>query len=225
MKKIAAITIGQSPRLDIMSDLTSMLPEDLCFQEYGALDPYSLSDVRALFSPTGREEVLVSRMRDGTEVRLSEQKICTLLQKTIGTAEADGSDAVLLLCTGAFPAFSHTVPLLLPQPILHANAHILADGAKIAVMVPDEAQISDTICRWEKTGLKTEIVVASPYSDMTQIQKAACMLQGSDAAFLVMDCMGYSCAMKKIAGEYSRLSVLLPRTLIASIVIQFLSAH
>ena len=38
MFTIAVITIGQSPRPDITSDLRKLLPEGVCMTEYGALD-------------------------------------------------------------------------------------------------------------------------------------------------------------------------------------------
>ena len=38
-KKLAVITIGQSPRVDMTDDVRSRLPQDIEMVEYGALDP------------------------------------------------------------------------------------------------------------------------------------------------------------------------------------------
>ena len=73
MKRIGAITIGQAPRTDILTDIAPILGNDVEFIQVGALDHLSLEDVQAL-RPNGNGNTLVSRMRDGTAVTLQEQK-------------------------------------------------------------------------------------------------------------------------------------------------------
>lgn len=221
--KIAAITIGQSPRTDMVEDMFPIFPEDLSIVEYGALDPYNIEQVKMQFSPVKSDGVLISRMRDGTQVKLSEHLVADLVQQTISRAEADGCHAVMLLCTGDFPKFSHEKILLQPLPILHATASILACGKKVAVMVPDKGQIPDAELRWSNSVSETVIVAASPYQAGNGIEEAATFLKGCGAALLVMDCMGYTQDMKRKAASCSGLPVLLPRTLMAAVAAQFLS--
>lgn len=222
-RTVAAITIGQSPRADMTEEIFVRFPSDLAVVEYGVLDAYSFEEAQSRFAPEPHENVLVSRMRDGSQIRLAEEKIIAPLQACIEKAEDDGAAAVLLLCTGEFPSFRHRVPLIAPMPLLHSTAKILADGKKIAIMVPDLDQAESAAERWRESGLEAQIVCASPYLDIGEIDRAAAPLRDSGASFLVMDCIGYTAQMKKLAGQASGLPVLLPRTLMAAVTAQFLS--
>ena len=57
MFTIAVITIGQSPRPDITSDLRKLLPEGVCMTEYGALDGLTRQQAD-IQKATGLETVL-----------------------------------------------------------------------------------------------------------------------------------------------------------------------
>ena len=131
--KIGAVTIGQAPRTDITADILPLLPQEIQLVEYGALDDYSYEEVVAEFDPHPDDEVLVSRMRDGRQAKFTERFITPLVQKKIDQAEADGVSAVILFCTGVFPAFKHRGLFLEPQPLFHAVAEKLAGGKKIGV--------------------------------------------------------------------------------------------
>lgn len=126
--KIGAVTIGQAPRTDITADILPLLPQEIQLVEYGALDDYSYEEVIAEFDPHPDDEVLVSRMRDGRQAKFTERFITPLVQKKIDQAEADGVSAVILFCTGVFPAFKHRGLFLEPQPLFHAVAEKLAGG-------------------------------------------------------------------------------------------------
>ena len=41
-KILAAITIGQAPRVDITADILPLLPQHVTLREYGALDDFTL---------------------------------------------------------------------------------------------------------------------------------------------------------------------------------------
>lgn len=222
-KNIAAITIGQSPRSDMTADIFTRMPADLQIVEYGALDPFTAEEVAQRFAPRPGDEVLVSRMRDGSQARLSGEAVTGLLQACIDRAEAEGAAGTLLLCTGEFPAFRHTAPLLTPLTLLHATARLLADGSKVAVMIPDAEQVQPSIERWAESGMEIEIVQASPYLNIAEVEAAAARLCGCGAALLCMDCMGYTLEMKRLAATASGLPVLLPRTLMAAVTAEFLS--
>ncbi len=222
-QRIAAITIGQSPRTDMTADSFARLPADLEIVEYGALDPFSREEAVKRFSPADGDEVLVSRLRDGSQIRLGGEAVTQLLQECIHRAEKDGAAAILLLCTGEFPEFRHTKPLITPMPLLHATARILAGGRPVAVLIPDPEQVEPAIQRWRESGLEALAVSASPYQDIAEVERAAASLRGCGAALLCMDCMGYTVEMKRLAARASGLPVLLPRTLMSAITGEFLS--
>ena len=50
-KILAAITIGQAPRVDITADILPLLPQHVTLREYGALDDFTLEEIEARFAP------------------------------------------------------------------------------------------------------------------------------------------------------------------------------
>lgn len=215
---IAGITVGQSPRTDMTCDLIPKLALNLELVEYGALDGLTLTDIERDLAPEPGEEVLVSRMRDGQQATFSGDKVVPLVQAKVDEAERDGCRAVIVLCTGSFPELRHNVPLVFPQPLLHSCARALAGGRRIAVMVPESSQAEQARERWSASGVDIDVVSASPYKGIDGVMAAARTLRGHDDAFLCLDCMGFTVAMRDAARRESGLDVLLPRTLVASVV-------
>ena len=220
--RIAGITVGQSPRTDMTCDLVPRLAGSLELVEYGALDDMSLEQVERELAPEPGEEVLVSRMRDGRQATFSGDRVVPLVQRKVDEAEADGCRAIIVLCTGSFPELRHDVPLVFPQPLLHSTARALADGRRVAVMVPEASQAEQAREWWQASGVEVDVVSASPYKGIDGVMAAARTLRGRDDAFLCLDCMGFTVAMRDAARRESGLDVLLPRTLVASVVSELL---
>ena len=82
MKKIGVITIGQSPKTDILPDMMMILGKDYEIAEAGALDDYTLEEIQKLECDAD-EKLLVTRMRDGTEVKIPDEFVEPLIQKRI----------------------------------------------------------------------------------------------------------------------------------------------
>lgn len=221
-KILAAVTIGQAPRTDVTGDILPMLPEHVTLREYGALDDLTYEQVMDAFHPQPGEQVLVSRMRDGRQARMTEGFVLPRLQAKIRQAEDEGADAVLLLCTGVFPEFEHRTILLEPQSMLHAVVSRLAGGRKVGLLVPMEDQVEQAYRFWGRSGVNVVVAHASPYLEAEGVRAAAAQLKGQDLAFLCTDCMGYSVAMKESICEETGLPVILPRTLVVRILCELL---
>ena len=220
--RIAGITVGQAPRTDMTADLESRLAPTLELVQYGALDDLTASDVERDLAPEPNDEVLVSRMRDGSQVTFSGTKVLPLVQARIDQAEREGARATIVLCTGSFPEMRHEVPLVYPQPLFHAVGRALAGGRRVAVMVPEPSQVEQAKIWWGEHGVEVDVVSASPYASIDGVRETAAMLRGSNDAFLCLDCMGFTTQMRDAAREASGLDVLLPRTLVAAVVSELL---
>lgn len=216
-RKLGVITIGQSPRMDLTQDIKDVLNKDIAIIESGILDKYTYEEVIEKFSPNDHEDILVSRMREGTQVMLSEKKVIGEIQSHIDEMEKT-VDMVLLLCTGKFPAFHHKKPLIIPQDLLHATLSKLEPNNKIGTIIPDTDQIDQIKRWWHAVNMDVEIEVASPYKDVETIKKAAERFKDKALNYIVLDCMGYSMNMKKIVSKASEKIVILPRTLIARVI-------
>ena len=221
--KIGAITIGQSPRTDITKDILPLLPSNMVLIEYGALDDMRAEEVTAAFHPEEGDEILVSRMRDGSQVKFTDKYIVPLVQKKIDRAEADGVSAIILFCTGVFPKFRHSVLFLEPQPLFHSIAANLASDRKIGVLVPEPDQIEQAYHFWGQRTVNIEATSASPYLSFEKITEAASFFCDKDLAFICTDCMGFTMEMKHRIQEITGLPVLLPRTLVVQILCEMFS--
>src|SRR5688572_33491680 len=97
---VGLVTIGQSPRVDVVPDMAAILGPGVDIREAGALDGLARAEIDAL-APTGDDEILVTRLRDGTSVFLGKPKIVHLVEARIAALESDGATLSALLCTGA----------------------------------------------------------------------------------------------------------------------------
>ena len=82
MKKIGAITVGQSPRVDLIPEIQPILGDSVEIIQAGALDGLSKEEI-AKFVPRPGENVLVSRLTDGTSATFGESYILPRLQLCI----------------------------------------------------------------------------------------------------------------------------------------------
>ena len=218
MNKVGFITIGQSPRTDITSDILSILDKDVELFETGALDDYSYDEIIANFSPKYNDGTLVSRLRDGREVKIAQLSIEPIIQEKIDEFEEDGINNIVLLCTGQFGEVMCTKTLIKPQGIIYSLASQLANERPISVLYPDQKQKKDMERKWGVLGLQVDFFVADPYGDITEIEKVAYEIKKKGNSLLIMDCLGYSIEMKNIIKNITKKSILLPRTIIASII-------
>ncbi len=212
MPKVGFVTIGQSPRRDVMGDIAPLL-SGIEVLEAGALDNLCGAELAGL-APAEGEGVLVSRLRDGSQVILSEEKVIPLLQGSVDALIAQGARLVALLCTGQFPDPKRAAPLLFPDRLLHHFVRaVLPEEGKLGVFVPLPEQEAAARERWGTVCADVRVVSASPYIGFEEgIQKAD---QLRDRALVVMDCIGYSQGHKEAVRRRVNCPVLLPRTLVA----------
>lgn len=216
--KLGIITIGQAPRVDFTADILDILDEKFVIYEKGALDNFTYDEILEKFKPDENDSILVSRLRDGRQVKIGESHILPLLQKCIDNLEAEGIDVILLLCTGHFPEFKHNALLIKPEELLHTCTSKLQRTKKIGVFVPNTDQVKETAARWKRNKVDIVTTVASPYMNLEQIKVASEeFINNKEVGIIFMDCMGYSIEMKEIVRDITNKPVILPRTLIARI--------
>jgi len=219
---VGVITIGQSPRVDMLEDMKCLFGDKYKIIEKGALDNFDIEYVRQNLYPLSDNTVLVSRMRNGEEVILAEEKIITLLQQTINDVEKQGCEIVILLCTGKFPEFKHKSILLYPQKIVHKLIEALMEDDILGIIVPNKDQVKKIKSYWESKNIKIQIAVASPYLCIDRL-KEICKEFKENTSLILMDCMGYSSAMQNIVRNKTGKVVILPRNIVFAIVNTLLS--
>ena len=215
--RIGAITIGQSPRVDVTEDINSILNPNIKIVECGALDDFTYEEINQKFAPDKDCRVLVSRMRDGKSVTLSEQKILPLVQSCINKLQNEKCKAILMLCTNSFPEFNHQIPLLEPSKVLNNIVYDLVGNGRIGNIVPSKDQIEKNNKVWTALGITPITVAASPYETESNLEKVATLFKDKDVNLIYLNCLGYSVEMKNMVKRITNKPVILPRTIIARI--------
>jgi protein AroM len=220
MKTIGAVTIGQSPRPDVMTAIRPILGPEVRSIECGALDDL---DPRNLQPPAGARSdgpILVTRLRDGTEVRVSLAFIAPRVERCLRQLEAE-VDLVLLLCTGSFPPMETRRPVIWPERVLAAVVQAVRP-ARLGVLTPAAEQCEDQRERWARLVPHVVVASASPYGDASALVPAGRALAAAGVDLVVMDCLGYTPAMRAAVRAATGRPVLLASTALATVAAEWL---
>lgn len=217
---VGMITIGQSPREDIVPEIKQLAGIEIEISECGALDGLSLSEIEKL-APQQGEYMLVTRLRDGTQVRLARSKIIEKMQKCIDSLVGRGADLIVILCSREWPKFRSQKLVIEPsEPFYGFTLGLMNTGDKLGIMLPAEEQIEDVRKKWNTKKVNLCPAVASPYGSVAkdEIARVAKSLKKSGVDLVAMDCLGYTMGMKRIVQQITGKPVVLVRSVIADII-------
>ncbi len=211
-RRVGFVTIGQSPRTDVTSDIMGVLGSDIEVVECGALDELTEEQIKSL-APVN-EDFFVTRLRNGREVRVSVKKIVTLVQGCVKKIEPL-VDIVAIICTGEFPPIESSKPLVKLSTLIESVTRALS-VKRLGVIIPDPRQSKMVYEKWKSVAQDVKIASASPYtgSEEELVEAARQML---DRDLVVLDCIGYTTRAKKVVAEVAGKPVLLPRSLLARV--------
>lgn len=218
MPRLAFVTIGQTPRTDLVPDLVGHLPGDVDVHEIGALDGME-TDAIARLAPGPGEGRLVTRLRDGSQAVLRKSWVQGCVQELLDAVDPGEYTAVVLLCTGEFPGLRGPGLFLDAQHLVdHGTAALCVGAKRIGLLLPLAEQEADFHYR---PGPGQELVVshASPYEG-DRFDEAGRELAGAD--LVVMHCMGYTEAQRGRVASASGRPVLLARRLVATALVNLL---
>jgi protein AroM len=192
MTRLGLITVGQSPRTDVVPDMAVILGGDVDIIEAGALDGLSRAQIAAL-APEGDDEILVTRLADGSSVFVGKTPVIPLVEQRIAALEDRGVALNALLCTGAFPTLTARRPLLEPQPLLLGLLRAMTFPGRLGVLTPSERHVPQTQARWRESGFDALVAPLSPYEeeDPAAVRRAADALRAGGVGLIVMDCIGF----------------------------------
>ena len=217
-RKIGAITIGQAPRDDIMTVMTPHLPEGIEVLQHGALDDLDGVAIAALRPDFSRErkegnkaqhsggtieyDVLVSRMRDGSEAMMTHDGVVPLMQQKVGALEAADAELIVLLCGGDFPELHSNRIIVHPGKLLRGAVESVAHGAKLGMVMPSATQVTgaqrDAALRW--SAREVFVTHGSPYLPEADLdgewQRVSAELAQHQVDLVFLNCMGMNEQMK-----------------------------
>jgi protein AroM len=222
---VGLVTIGQSPRVDVVPDMVAVMGPDIDVREAGALDGLSRADI-ASRAPTGNDEILVTRLADGTSVFLGKQKIVGHVEARIAGLERDGAAITALLCTGAFPPLRASKTLIQPQPVLLGALRGMRWPGRLGVVTPSVQHVPQTEARWRRDGFDPVVVPLSPYEheDAGALARVGTALREAGAGLVVMDCMGFTRKTRDELRALTGAPVLLANLLVARVIAELCGA-
>ena len=189
---VGLVTIGQSPRADVVPDMAEILGPGIDIREAGALDGLTRAEIAAL-APGPGDEILVTRLADASSVFVAKRHVVARVQAKIAALEAAGATLTALLCTGAFPPIPARRPCVQPQPILLGALRGLRWPGRLGILTPSEPHVAQTEARWRADGFDPVVVPLSPYEEENPVAlaRAADALRSAHAGLVVMDCIGF----------------------------------
>jgi protein AroM len=223
--RLGIVTIGQTPRSDVVPEMAAVLGPGVEILERGALDGLDVRAIGAL-APAAGDDVLVTRLRDGASVFVAHRHIVPRVQAALADLDRAGVALSALLCTGVFPGLAAAVPLLHPDRLLVGVLRGLSWSGRLGVLTPSTAHLPQTAVRWRGYGFDPVLAVLSPYEEANPAAPglAAEALGGGDVGVVVLDCMGYRRKVKEELHALLGVPVLQANLLLARVAAELLAA-
>ncbi|QQP11865.1 AroM family protein [Lysinibacillus agricola] len=214
--KIAIVTIGQAPRKDMAADIKQLENAGLHVTEFGVLDLLTSSEIAALAPTSEDSDVLVTLLANGEQIQLSKKKLMPFIQKRI--YELKEFTWVLLMCTGDFTNTLSGKNLLLPDRMMTYLVRGMNADLTLGLIGPEPEQQISVAEKWQKSRFNVTFEASSPYrfNEQDLLAKAK-SLEIRGAELLILDCMGYSTAMKNVIKNKLSIPVIVPREAVFTI--------
>lgn len=216
--RLGIVTIGQAPRDDIVPAMAKIIGPDVEITEKGALDDLNDNQIKDLSLGDMRYR-LVSKLRDGSQIMMSKPDVIPLVQKKITELNEEGVELILVLCTGEFPEFESSCPILEAQKIVEQSISMfIGKNTTIGIVTPHKDQLEGIQKRIVDPAGKTVGIAFSPYQDPDRIGDAAANLRQMSPDIVLMHCMGYQASHGKALKKHIGRPVLVSNTVVAHMV-------
>jgi len=212
IRKIGFVTIGQSPREDILSEIAPRLSSTCQVIQAGALDDLSREVIDRL-KPEEGHLPLITRLRNGQAVIVSREKIRPLLQARINRWEQEEVEIMALLCTEDFADLHSKKKLLLPFNLLKEEILKLSPSG-LMVFIPLKEQRKLAEAKWRSLEIELLIEILNPYQGVCNFSSLTNKLERRENFLLIFDCLGYSISLAQSLSEQLALPCLMPRLIL-----------
>ncbi|WP_323989431.1 AroM family protein [Nguyenibacter sp. L1] len=217
LTEVAFVTIGQSPRDDVVPSILDLARTPIRATQFGVLDNLDEAAL-AVMAPGLDAPKLVSRLRSGHEIYLDKVRTTLCLLDMLEAIDRQGFDLIVLLCTCHIPelrALNLRTPFIEPQRLMDVSAVGLLTGlCRVALIFPTRQAVThrsyegvDTVTSW-----------LSPYTyaqeDPGWTERLDAVLIGVD--LIVMHCVGFSEEIRVILQHRYKCPVLIPLRVIAA---------
>lgn len=210
-RTLGIVTIGQAPRDDIAELFSAHAPAGTTVVLRGALDGLSDAEVDAL-PPRDGGDTLYTRLRGGRDVKISKQAVIDRSPAALARLRADGCDAIVYACTGAFPPMEGDAGVLFPSRVLSGLAEGLLPRGRLGLLVPFAEQGGKLALKWARAGVEVTVGALVPSAGAAETAVAARRLAEARCDLVALDCMSYTPATKAAVKEQVKVPTLLAIT-------------
>lgn len=210
--RIAVITMGQTPRADVMNELRVALG-DLSYAEFGVLDDVPQREIDGM-TPSADELSFFTRLRDGRHVILEAEVVARRTAALVEQVDGLGYDLLILAMTGIRARLSTRTPLIHGQYAVEAWVSALTAGnSRIGIIIPLSGQGSLLAEAGYGTMLQSSHATTAG-SHATHLMDAIGRVSGAD--LIIMNSIGYTEEMAEQVAEASGKPVVTACRIIAS---------
>lgn len=210
-RRVASLTVGQTPRVDVLPDILAHMTLPVDVEEFGALDGLSDGEIAAL-APRPDELCLITRLRDGREVLVSKPRVAERLETILRSLDSQRFDLVVILSTGLFREFESPCPMVNAQRAMEASIDaVAAAGQTVGVIYPAHRQVAEN-AGYSMPGVSLRFSYAE--SGMADsLREAAADLDSCD--LIVLNSVSFSDADRIIVTQHTGKQVILARRMVA----------
>jgi len=213
---LGVLTIGQSPRDDIVPTLRKYCPPGTAITELGLLDHMSAEQIAQL-QPCHEADAIETRLRDGNAVIVSK----TALEPLLAAALAEMPRPVLLLCSSTFAVLESIAGVIRPNELILPIMRHVAAGHRLGVIGP-ESDLPRQPGYWHPHVPDAIFAAGSPTDPIDALETAGMRLVGDGATLLFLDCMGFRDDQREALRQAAGVPVVAATTLVARLLPEIL---
>jgi protein AroM len=211
--RIGLLTIGQSPRDDLVPEIKPLFLPHIEVIEYGLLDELSSEEIKFL-EPDAEEMPLATRLKDGSQAQLGEKKVISLLHKAIDLMTKNMKvKAIGMLCTHEFSITKPFCPIVSPFHYLKFLINEILEVRTLGVLVPLESQMEMAKKKWGRE--KVIVEAKSPYVKGKTWKEVSKIFMRAEVEAIILDCIGYKIDDRRKIQNLIPVPALLPRAILA----------
>ncbi|MFB9949253.1 AroM family protein [Rhizobium puerariae] len=210
--RVMFLSVGQTPRADLIGDMLTNLDVPIEALEIGALDGLSKAEIDDLKVRPG-EQSIVTRLSDNTDVVVSKPRIAERMAKIAAAFHPNEFDLVVILSTGLFRDFESTCPTVNAQRALEsAVISLAAHGSSVGLIQPLQQQIEEL----DIPALAPYKISASYATDGDRKLLASALVDLADAEIIVLNSVSFTETDRQMVAKASGKPVVLARRIVAS---------
>jgi DNA-binding NarL/FixJ family response regulator len=209
--RVAFLSVGQTPRMDVVPEILAQLDLPIAATEFGALNGLSDREIVEL-APSPSEHSLATRLSDGSNVVVSKPRVAERLAGILAQFGPSDFDLVVILSTGLFRDFESRCPTVNAQRAIEAGILALAaHGDAIGIVQPLAQQVQEVSI----PALASYRVLVSHASPGDRDALARALVDLAESEIIVLNSVGFSEADRTMVARASGKPVVLARRLVA----------